>query len=93
VNISEMIEQIQGFGKMSDVRHVTTFKGQRRSRDGRTREVTVQIQDAGARAQGTRYCITATDEDGREAIGGPHDGIGTALHSLPWKDLDEHSPD
>src|SRR5215204_1632771 len=64
VDLSETIEQIQQYGKMADVRLVSTFKGHRESRDGRMLEVTVQIQDAGPRAsRGTRYCITATDEE------------------------------
>jgi len=94
MDLSDLIEQIEQFGKMYDVRHVTTFKGRRLSTDGRTREVTLSIKDAGARArQGTRYCVTATDEDGREAIGSSHDGIETALYALPWNDLDEPSSD
>ncbi len=84
---SAVIAYQNGLPRLSEAAHVTTFKCYRKTADGRTQEVTVEILDAGPEVEGDRYrCVARSD--GKAASGNPHDRVEVVLSSVHWWDLD-----
>lgn len=77
----------------ADLRRVTTFRGERRHRSGRMREITIEIHDAGVEAGGLRWSVIATDGDGRMATGNPEADLRVAISCVHWQHLDADEPD
>ena len=73
--------------RLFEAAHVTTFKCYRKSADGRTQEVTVEILDRGL-GDSPRYSCVARSDDGKTASGNSADRIDVVLHTLHWGDLD-----
>lgn len=89
MDIAEMSRTIKYAGGLSNIGAVATFRGRRKSADGRTREITVDIHDEGVTAlSGTRYTVIVRDDCGVEVHSAPSDTIEAALQTLRWSNLD-----
>ena len=65
---------------MSETSRVSTFRGVREDADGRLRETTVEVLDAGKRAKGRRYAVNLRfEDDGEAVIGNPAATLDDAL--------------
>lgn len=77
---TETIGHIERELGMSETSRVTTFWGIKEDADGRLRETTVEVLDAGKRAKGRRYAVNLRFEGGGEAvIGNPAATLDEAL--------------
>ena len=77
---TETIGHIERKLGMSETSRVSTFRGVREDADGRLRETTVEVLDAGKRAKGRRYAVNLRFEGGREGvIGNPAATLDEAL--------------
>ena len=85
-NIVEKLKQLEGVFEVYHV--VSTFKLYRRTEDGESQEVTVEILDAGPTVS-ERYFCRATSNDGRTATGNPQTSIEYAMMHTHWNDLDK----
>jgi hypothetical protein len=78
---------VQKASRSSELCVVTTFKGYRARGDGANKNVVIEVRDGGP-SDPFRYCVVATDEDGRVATGNPFDKLEAALAMVHWQDLD-----
>jgi len=83
----ELLDRLKQASQCSELCEVRTFKGYRHGKDGSTREVSVQILDAGP-GNDLRYHIIATDDAGREASGNPDARLDVVIATVHWGDLD-----
>ncbi len=67
---TEIIGHIERELGMTETSRVSTFRGVREDADGRLRETTVEVLDAGKRAKGRRYAVNLRFEGGGEGIVG-----------------------
>jgi hypothetical protein len=84
----EMLSLVKKASKVSQLHHVTTFKGSRTDKGGVIRELAIEIQDHGPDEEHHRYRVTATDSGGRVATGNPGPSLEKALEAVRWDDLD-----
>ena len=84
----EMLDQVKKASNVSQLHHVTTFKGTRTDKGGVVRDLTIEIQDRGPDEEGHRYQVTAIDSGGRVATGNPGPSLAKALQAVRWDDLD-----
>jgi hypothetical protein len=84
----ETLELVKKASKISQLHHVTTFKGSRTDKGGVVRDLTIEIEDSGPDEQRHRYRVTATDSGGRIATGNPGPDLDKALQAVRWDDLD-----
>lgn len=83
----EMLDLVKKASKVSQLHHVTTFRGARTDKGGVVRDLTIEIQDRGPEEE-SRYQVTATDSGGRVATGNPCPSLDKALQAVRWDDLD-----
>jgi hypothetical protein len=89
MDIAKLSRKIGRAGELTDIGYVATFTGRRRTTDGRTRQVTVEIHDDGVMAPpGTRYTVTARQRYGLEAKSAQSDSIESALRTFSSVDFD-----
>jgi len=84
----EMLGLVKKASQVSQLHHVTTFKGSRTDKGGVIRDLTIEIQDRGPDEEHHRYQVTATDSGGRVATGNPGPSLEKALQAVRWADLD-----
>lgn len=84
----EMLEMVRTASKVSQLHHVTTFRGSRTDKGGVVRDLTIEIHDRGPDEEQRRYQVTATDSGGRVATGNPGPSLEKALEAVRWADLD-----
>lgn len=84
--IIEMLREVDGTSEVYQV--VARFKLHRKTKEGKTQQVTVEIFDAGPDSLG-RYCCVATADDGRKATCNPDTSIEYVLMQMHWHDLDK----
>ena len=84
----EMLDLVKEASKVSQLHHVTTFKGSRTDKGGVVRDLTIEVEDAGPDEGQQRFTVTATDSGGRVATGNPGPSLEKALGAVRWADLD-----
>ena len=85
MNRDEIIENLERFGKLFEIRElIGVFKGYREDDPGQ--EVTVEIWDRGEPHK-QRFTILARDQDGKEATGNDENTIVNAISTTHWQDL------
>jgi hypothetical protein len=70
----EIISLIKKASGAHEMLHVTTFKGHRENREGKTKALTVEIHSGPG-----GYHALATGDDGREALGNVNDNLQAAI--------------
>ena len=88
MRMEEMLGLVKKASQVSQLHHVTTFKGSRTDKGGVIRDLTIEIQDRGPDEEHHRYQVTATDSGGRVATGNPGPSLEKALQAVRWADLD-----
>jgi hypothetical protein len=83
----EFRQRLAEVSKADELWRVTTFKGERRRPDEVTREVTIEVWDAGS-GHPLRWMVTARDDEGHEAHGNPGSDLGATMAGVHWLDLD-----
>jgi hypothetical protein len=84
----EMLDLVKKASRVSQLHHVTTFRGTRTDKGGVVRDLTIEIQDRGTDDEHNRYQVTATDSGGRVATGNAAPSLDKALEAVRWDDLD-----
>jgi hypothetical protein len=70
----EIISLIKKVSGAHEMLHVTTFKGHRENREGKTKALTVEIHSGLG-----GYHVLATGDDGREALGNVNGNLQAAI--------------
>ena len=84
----EMLALVKKATHVSELHHVTTFRGSRKDKGGVLRDLTIEVLDAGTEEPDRRYRVTATDSGGRVATGNAASSLDSALEAVRWSDLD-----
>jgi hypothetical protein len=77
----EMLALVKKATHVSELHHVTTFKGSRKDKGGVLRDLTIEVLDAGTEEPDRRYRVTAIDS-------GAASSLDSALEAVRWADLD-----
>jgi len=91
-DVMKLIDDLETKANCTQVYHVSSFQCFRKTKNGDTQEVRIEVRDAGPNSpQGAlRYHVVAMTADGtRSATGNPANSIHLALAFVRWGDLEK----
>lgn len=91
MDTSEIVRLIEEDSGMSETAHITAYKGSRVDGNGESREITVEVRDAGESAGDSRYSVSAySEDDNKEAHGNEAGRLDEAIAIMHahWGNLD-----